>query len=155
MKYKIFKKKNLLEFEIVALPDASTSYYLYVSTKIKEGYNQYTLTVNKFLKLMIELKASKFKLTSIELLEVDTQFEQELNKLALNQEFDKLIQRIEFLDNYEEVDLKSLTYKYDSIDNPFSFKLQNNGVIILDKNIKNIEKLLFDTIIHPVVENDK
>lgn len=154
-KYKIFKKKNQFEFEIVKLPDAPSSYYSFVSSKVKEGYNQYTLTVNKFLKLVKELKSSTFKLTHIELLEVDTQFEKELNTLVLNQNFDELIERIEFLDNYEEVDLKSLKYNFNGGTILFSFTIQNNGVIVVDKDVSNIKSLLLDVILHVVVENGK
>lgn len=154
-KYKIFKKKNLFEYEVVALPDAPTSYYSYVNSKIDEGYNQYTLTVNKFLRLIKKLKSSNFLLAHVELLEVDTQFEKELNNLVLLQNLDELIERIEFLDNYEEVDLKSLTYNSDGSSTSFSFKIQNNGVIIVDQSVENIKKLIFDKILRPVVENGK
>ena len=99
-KYKIFKKQNLFKFEIVKLPDEPTSYYSFVSSKVNDGFNQYTFTVNKFLKLIKKLRASDFTITHIELLEIDAQFEGKLNNLLLTQHIYEIVETIEFLDNY-------------------------------------------------------
>ncbi|MGR8829533.1 hypothetical protein N2E94_08695 [Leuconostoc citreum] len=154
-KYKIFKKQNLFKFEIVKLPDEPTSYYSFVSSKVNDGFNQYTFTVNKFLKLIKKLRASDFTITHIELLEIDAQFEGKLNNLLLTQQIDEIVETIEFLDNYEEVDLKSMSYNYKNNLNNFSFKLQNNGVIITSDGAIDIQRKLFDILLSLVSENEK
>lgn len=71
------------------------------------------------------------------------------------QQIDEIVETIEFLDNYEEVDLKSMSYNYKNNLNNFSFKLQNNGVIITSDGAIDIQRKLFDILLSLVSENEK
>lgn len=147
-KYKIFKKQNNSVFEFFEIPNLPTSYYSFVSEKVKEGFNQYTFTVNKFLQLLNVMTEKDYKVTYIDLLETDTEFENEINDLVLKQEIVSLREKIEFLDHYEEVDLKSISFTYHSENSnqDFNFKIQNNGVIIVHGDDIDINRRLFKLI---------
>lgn len=150
-KLKIFKKQNVSEYEIFHIPAEPSSYYSFVSNKVSEKYNQYTFTVKKFTILINDLTKKEYVVSDIALLESDQTFSDDINQLILQEDVPALTEKISFLNHYEEVDIKSVTFKKNfQKNNCCHFIVKSNGIIIF----QNIESGLDNKLTLSSIEKD-
>ncbi|WP_130860787.1 hypothetical protein [Gracilibacillus phocaeensis] len=125
---------------IEAMEIDRTDYYSFVRAKIDEGHSQIIISSSIMLhvlrKMFVEKKA---KIVSIDFIEDDTDYLNQMNNLIASVNKDRdyfydLMEELSFLAEQESVEIKNIRIKYRKNEKPIDLSLSVNGLIKAGEN---------------------
>lgn len=139
--YKMFFTRNSENIIIKTYDTKNVNYYSLIKDERQKGNLQFIINCDRFLKSFTNIKTETAKIVSVELLEDDYVFSDEVDQLVSQGDIDKLIKKISFLNEFNDIDIQAVRLKGKLKENSFELIIQNNGVIIseLSNNIFNLE----------------
>ncbi|MDU0318787.1 hypothetical protein RWU37_01240 [Enterococcus sp. 2CBP] len=154
-RYKLFKSRINNGIDAIEIKG---DYYPFVRSKLDEGYSQVVISSAVMLDILEKMFINKqARIVTIELIEEDDQYEQQIQQLIASTVKDRayfynLMKELSFLSKNESIEIKSIRVQYRLEEKPIDIKLSVNGLINVGENekIKNeisfLEEIILENI---------
>lgn len=154
-KGKLFWKiaENKKKISIIEWEEKNQEYYAFIRQKIEDGYHQISITAEMMLDLItIIAQNNEIYVNQIEMMEEDTEVEDELNTLVENCKRNRgillnLIERLRYLADESSIEIKRIYFVEKNKENETKIIfLQVNGIIGLSMKGSKLEEILINYV---------